>query len=62
MAIKKVWIEEGCMTSGFCQKICPEVFVVDQEAFVLDVDNLNDFEQQIIEAADNCPAEVIKFA
>ncbi len=61
MAIKEVWIEDGCMTTGFCQKTCPEVFVVEQEAYVIDNAKIEDFEEEIKEAAANCPAEVIKY-
>jgi ferredoxin len=28
MAIKTVWIEEGCITCNACDAECPEVFVV----------------------------------
>jgi ferredoxin len=60
MAIKKVWIEEGCTACGLCEEISPEVFVVDDEATVIDGVNYNDFEDEINEAADSCPVEVIK--
>ena len=49
------------MTTGFCQKTCPEVFVVEQEAYVIDNAKIEDFEEEIKEAAANCPAEVIKY-
>ena len=29
MAVKKVWIEEGCIAGGMGESICPEVFKVD---------------------------------
>lgn len=61
MAISKVWIEEGCTACGLCQEICPEVFKVENEAVVIDGANYNDFEEQIIEAAESCPVEVIKY-
>ena len=36
MAIKKVWIEEGCIADGICNEICPDVFELDDagEAYV----------------------------
>jgi ferredoxin len=34
MAIKKVWIDEGCTACGLCEEICPEVFEQDDEAVV----------------------------
>lgn len=35
MAIKKVWIEEGCTACGICEDICPEVFKLKDEATVI---------------------------
>ena len=61
MAIKRVWIEEGCTSCGLCQDICPEVFEVDDVATVIDGVNFNDFESGITESADSCPVEVIKY-
>jgi ferredoxin len=61
MAIKKVWIEEGCTSCGLCQDICPEVFIVEDVATVIEGVTLNDFEAGIKEAADSCPVEVIKY-
>ncbi len=61
MAINKVWIEEGCTACGLCEEICPEVYKVEDEATVIEGVNYNDFEEQIIEAAESCPAEVIKY-
>jgi len=62
MAIKKVWIEEGCTGCGLSEAICPEVFKMDDEAFVLDGVNFSDYEAQIKEAAESCPVEVIKYS
>ena len=31
MAIKRVWIEEGCISCGMSEMNCPEVFKVDDE-------------------------------
>ncbi len=61
MAITKVWIEEGCTGCGLCEEICPEVFKVEDEAMVIEGVNYNDYAQKIIEAAENCPVEVIKY-
>ena len=60
MAIKKVWIEEGCISCGSCEQICPEVFKLDDISTVIEGVNYSDYEEGIKEAADNCPAEVIK--
>ena len=62
MAIKKVWIEEGCSACGLCVDICPEVFKLDDLATVIEGVNYSDYEDQIKEAADNCPIEVIKYS
>jgi ferredoxin len=61
MAIIKVWIEEGCTGCGLSEAICPEVFKMDGEAFVLEGVNYSKYEEQIKEAAESCPVEVIKF-
>ncbi|MBK5194188.1 MAG: ferredoxin [Flavobacteriaceae bacterium] len=60
MAIKKVWIEEGCTACGLCEDICPEVFKVEDIATVIEGVNYDDYEEQIKEAAESCPVEVIK--
>lgn len=62
MAIKKVWIEEGCTACGLCEEICPEVFKLEDLATVIEGVSYSDFEDQIKEAADSCPVEVIKYA
>ena len=61
MAIKKVWIEEGCISCGLCEEICPKVFVVEDLAIVIPDAIFNDYEKGIIEAAESCPVEVIKY-
>ena len=62
MAIKKIWIEEGCIASGLCSDICPEVFVLKDVTTVIEGVRLADYEELIKEAAENCPAEVIKYS
>lgn len=62
MAIKKVWIEDGCTSCGLCEDICPEVFVVEDTATVKDGVDFEKHEDGIKEAADSCPVEVIKFS
>ncbi len=60
MAIKKVWIEEGCTSCGLCESICPEVFEINDLAEVKEGVVFGSFESGIIEAADSCPVQVIK--
>jgi ferredoxin len=61
MAITKVWIEEGCTACGLCEEICPEVFKMDDEAAVKEGVDVSKYEEQIKEAAESCPVEVIKY-
>ena len=61
MAIKRVWIEDGCISCGVGEEVCPEVFkVVDTNTVIEGVD-LSRFEDKIKEAAESCPVEVIKY-
>jgi len=59
MAIKKVWIEEGCTSCGMCEEICPEVFEMPDEAQVIQGADFSAHEDNIKEAADSCPVEII---
>ena len=61
MAIKKVWIEDGCTACGLCGDTCPEVFEVKDVATVVEGVNFSDFDGAIKEAAEGCPVEVIKY-
>ena len=64
----RVWIEEGCITCDACETTCPEVFevreeddtcVVRQEA--LNAEFTRPLTQSIMDAAEECPTEVIRF-
>lgn len=61
MAITKVWIEDGCTACGLCEEICPEVFELEDIAIVKEGVDFNEYEAQIIECAEECPVEVIKY-
>ena len=62
MAIKNVWIEEGCSACGLCEDICPEVFKLEDVAIVIEGVDLSNYEDKIKEAAESCPLEVIKYS
>ncbi len=61
MAIKKVWIEDGCTVCMLCEDTCPEVFEVDDTARVKEGADFDANEDCIKESAEECPAEVIKY-
>ncbi len=61
MTIKRVWIEEGCISCGLCAEICPEVFMMEDVAVVIEDVEFDAYESQIDEAAQSCPVEVIKY-
>ena len=61
MAIKKVYIEDGCTSCGLCVDICPEVFEMEDTATVIAGVNFDDYEAQIIDASESCPADVIRY-
>jgi len=62
MTIIIVWIEEGCTACGLCEDICPEVFKLEDLATVIKGVNYPDYEEQIKEASESCPVEVIKYS
>jgi len=62
MAIKKVWIEDGCTSCGLCEDICPDVFRIVDVATVIENADFAAHESEIGEAADSCPVGVIKFS
>jgi ferredoxin len=62
MAIKKVWIEDGCTACELCVDTCPEVFdLPDDMAVVIEDANLEENVEGIKEAAESCPVEVIQY-
>jgi len=62
MAIKRVWIEDNCVACGLCEDICPDVFKIDEEVCIIEGINYSDYEEQILEAVDNCIVEIIKYS
>ncbi len=61
-SVSKVWIEDGCIVCDACETIFPEVFEVTDDSCIIKSDApLNDG-LKILEAADACPVEVIKYS
>ena len=64
MSITKVWIEDGCISCGMSSATCPEVFEIpddDDSNIVKENVDFSQFEEEIKEAADGCPVDVIKY-
>ncbi|HEB53577.1 MAG TPA: ferredoxin [bacterium] len=62
--MKKVWIEEGCISCKLCSDIVPQVFLVeDDRDCVLQPEATRHFlplAEEIEQAAEDCPVEVIQ--
>ena len=43
MEITRVWIEEGCVTCGNSEEVCPEIFEIDIEAGTAIVKDSDEF-------------------
>ena len=62
MTIKRVWIEEGCISYGLSESNCPEVFKVKAEgSTVIEGVDYSGLEEKITIATESCPVEVIKY-
>ena len=60
--VTKVWIDEGCITCDACENIVPEVFSVqDDTCVIVDGVNPSEWADDIIEAAEGCPVDVIMY-
>jgi len=64
--VTKVWIAPGCIVCDACETACPEVFEVKEETCIvrpeaLDAEFCKPLTASIIQAAEECPVEVIKF-
>ena len=64
--IRKVWIEEGCISCSLCQDICADVFQVEDGLDCVIREGAPAHfarkDEEIREAAQDCPVEVIKFS
>ena len=64
MGIKRVWIEEGCIACRVSVDTCPAVFELPNDSHVTLVKkgvDLSKYEDEIRDAADACPVDVLKF-
>ena len=59
MAIRSVRITDECTACGLCEDICSDVFTVEDLATVNAGVDLNEFEEDIKQAAEDCPVEAI---
>ncbi|MEM7309466.1 MAG: ferredoxin [Planctomycetota bacterium] len=66
MTIRRVWIEEGCISCNLCEDLAPEVFEVPpgsesktRKKYERHLKSA-DVQEKVQEAADSCPVEVIQ--
>jgi ferredoxin len=59
--MKKVTIEPGCISCGACEFTAPEVFQVTDVSRVKPDADMKKNKEQIIEAAQRCPVQVITY-
>lgn len=60
-AVAKVWIDPGCIVCNACENIYPEVFKVNADTCIVVPNYPKDDGLKVLEAAEACPVEVIKF-
>lgn len=64
MKITRVWLDEStdeCTSCNLCESIAPDVFEVPDKMVVKENVDFEAFRTEIIEAAEICPVEVIKY-
>ena len=61
MKISKVWIEDGCISCGECEEICPQVFVITDECHINEDVDLSKYSELIKEASEACPVDIIRY-
>ena len=62
MALTRVWVDDGCILCGLCPELAPEVFVMeDDHCWAKDEADLDSNEEEIRQAAIDCPVGVIRF-
>lgn len=50
---------DDCIGCGVCAQICPDVFRIADDGLSELIASADGFEEQVREAADSCPVEVI---
>ncbi|MCI7691559.1 MAG: ferredoxin [Oscillospiraceae bacterium] len=50
---------DGCISCGLCAEICPEVFRIAEDGLSSVISGASGSDEKIIEAAENCPVDVI---
>lgn len=64
MSIKKVYLDETddeCISCGLCESIASMVFRVPNKMEVIPGVDYNEYEDEIKEAVESCPTNVIKY-
>jgi len=64
--VSKVWIEPGCIVCDACETSAPTVFQVTEDSCIIRPEAMNasflkPLTQQVMEASQECPVDVIKF-
>jgi len=66
MTVRRIWIDDGCISCNLCEDLCPEVFEVPaggtcqvKKGYEVHLSDPSQAEP-IQEAVDSCPVEVIK--
>ncbi|WP_243349704.1 ferredoxin [Parabacteroides sp. FAFU027] len=62
MKVTKVWLDESldsCIVCGMCESIAPEVFEVSDKMHVIEGVDYSLHSDEIKEAVDSCPTNVI---
>ena len=56
----RVWVDQGqCVGNAMCESFAPHVFRLNDDRQSEVVDPAGDSEEQILEAAENCPVSAI---
>ena len=50
---------DGCIGCGLCAEICPEVFHIAEDGLSAVIPGASGSDEKVIEAAENCPVDVI---